>query len=226
MTGPLVLVGGDEFTAGCDFDAEIIAAVGATEVALLATGWAYENPAKIVERATDWFASLGVATREVPVYSRADALVSENIAAVSSAKLIYLTGVSPMHMRSVLAETPLLGALTAAWSNGAALVGSGAGADVICDPMVDTRGGAFTIGLGLLSGVAVVARSDQWSPDKVRRTIDLASKDVFVVELPERTAIVLDDPETGTWRRSGAGTVIVHRSGSVSSIAELPRPSL
>jgi cyanophycinase len=226
MTGPLVLVGGGEFTEGCDFDAEIVAAMGATEVAILATGWAYENPAKTVAQATDWFASLGVATREIPVYTRPDALRSENIDAIASAKFIYLTGVSPMHMRSVLAGTPFLDALKVAWSGGAALVGSGAGADVICDPMVDTRGGAFTVGLGLLSGVAVVARSDQWSPDKVRRTIDLASKDVFVVELPERTAIVLDDPVSGSWRRAGVGTPVVHLAGSISSIGSLPRPAV
>jgi cyanophycinase len=221
MTGPLALVGSAEFTEGCSFDAELIESVGATEVALLATGWAYENPARIVATARAWFAGLGVTVREIPVYSRADAMVAENVTAIADAKLIYLTGVSPMHMISVLKETPVLDAILTAWRNGAALVGSGAGADVLCDPMVDTRGGAFTVGLGVLPGVAVVVRSEQWSPDKVRRTIDLASPDVLLVELPERTAIIADEP-SGSWRVAGVGPVSVHRAGRIMSLDDLP----
>ena len=75
MSGPLALVGGDEFAPGCDFDAELLATVGADEVALLATGSAYENPGKVVATAREWFAGLGVGLREVPVYTRPDALV-------------------------------------------------------------------------------------------------------------------------------------------------------
>ena len=108
------------------------------------------------------------------MYTRPDALVAEHVEAVARAKFVYLTGTSPMHMRSVLKDTPVFDAICAAWDGGAALAGSGAGADVLCDPMVDTRGGAFTVGLGLLPGMAVVARSNLWSPDKVRRTVELA----------------------------------------------------
>ena len=221
MTGPLALVGGGEFTEGCSFDAELLDAVGATEVTLLATGWAYENPQKSVAAAREWFATLGVTVREVAVYTRSDALDAENIRAIADAKFIYLTGVSPMHIRSVLKETPAYDALLAAWQGGAALVGSGAGADVLCDPMVDIRGGAFTVGLGLLSGVAVIARSDEWSPDKVRRTIDLASRGVVLLELPSRTALI-DDVGSGGWRSAGAGTVIVHRDGKISDLSVIP----
>ena len=85
MSGPLALVGGDEFTPGCDFDADLIAAVGAEEVALLATGSAYENPGKVVEAARRWFEGLGVGLREVPVYTRPDALVEEHVRAVAEA---------------------------------------------------------------------------------------------------------------------------------------------
>ena len=221
MTGPLALVGGGEFTEGCSFDAELLDAVGATEVTLLATGWAYENPQKSVAAAREWFATLGVTVQEVPVYTRSDALDAENIRAIADAKFLYLTGVSPMHIRSVLKETPAYDALLAAWQGGAALVGSGAGADVLCDPMVDIRGGAFTVGLGLLSGVAVIARSDEWSPDKVRRTIDLASRGVVLLELPSRTALI-DDVGSGGWRSAGAGTVIVHRDGKISDLSVIP----
>ncbi|MCX6507253.1 MAG: Type 1 glutamine amidotransferase-like domain-containing protein [Actinobacteria bacterium] len=221
MTGPLALVGGGEFSEGCTFDAELLAAVGATEVTLLATGWAYENPQKSVAVAREWFAKLGATVREVPVYTRTDALDADNVSAVANAKFLYLTGVSPMHIRSVLKDTPTYDALLSSWRGGAALVGSGAGADVLCDPMVDTRGGAFTVGLGLLPGVAVIARSDEWSPDKVRRTIDLASAGVVLLELPTCTAVI-DDIGTGGWRVAGKGNVIVHRDGKLSDISALP----
>jgi cyanophycinase len=211
VSGPLALVGGDEFAPGCDFDAELIAAVGADEVALLATGSAYENPKKVVDAARAWFEGLGVGLREVPVYTRPDALVAENVEAVANARFLYVTGTSPMHLRSVLKDTPVLEALCAAWAGGAALAGSGAGADVLCDPMVDTRGGAFTVGLGLLPRMAVVARSNLWSPD------------VVLVELPERTAVVLD-PD-GTWRAAGVATPAVHRGSRPATLADLPQPT-
>lgn len=221
MTGPLALVGGGEFTDGCTFDAEIAAAVGATEVTLLPTGWAYENPAKTVATAREWFASIGLGLVEVPVYTRADAMAAENVAAVASARMIYLTGVSPMHMRSVLLDTPVYAAVLDAWRGGAALVGSDAGADVLCDPMVDTRGGAFTVGLGLLHDVAVMTHSEERSRDMVRRTIKLASPSVLLVELPTRTAVI-DDEGAASWRVAGAGSVVAHRDGDVVSLDELP----
>jgi cyanophycinase len=224
VSGPLALVGGDEFAPGCDFDAELLAAVGADEVVLLATGSAYENPGKVVEVARSWFAGLGVGLREVPVYTRPDALVAEHAEVVAGAKFVYLTGTSPMHMRSVLKDTPVLVAICTAWDGGAALAGSGAGADVLCDPMVDTRGGAFTVGLGLLPGLAVVARSNLWSPDKVRRTVELAPSDVVLVELPERTAVVRD-PD-GTWRTAGVGQPLVNRGGRPATLADIPEPAL
>ena len=221
MNGPIALVGGDEFGSGCEFDAEIIEAVSATEVLLLPTGSAYENPGRIVEAAGAWFAGLGVTLRALPVYTRPDAFDAANLEAIAAARMIYLVGASPMHLRSVFKDTPLFGALHEAWRAGAALLGSGAGADIMCDPMVDQRGGAYTVGLGLVPGVAVIPRSNTWSKEKVDRTVSLAPTDVVVVELPERTAIVLDGPQ---WRRSGVGEVIVHTAAGVASLADIPKP--
>lgn len=217
MSGTLVLVGGGEFSQGCDFDRELLAQSGASEVVLLATGWAYENPKKAVAQAQSWFQDLGVQCTELPVYTRSDAAVSEYIDKVRQAKFIYLTGVSPMHIKSCLKETPLFDALVSFWKNGGVLAGSNAGADVICDPMVDVRGGAFTVGLGLCPKLSVIARSNTWSPDKVRRTIDLASQDVALVELPERSALVHD---SNGWR--SIGPVAVHKAGTLCGIDGLP----
>lgn len=220
MTGLLALVGGGEFTPGCEFDRELLDASGADEVALLATGFAYENPAKSVAAATEWFAGLGAGVREVPVYGRPDAMEPAHADAIAAARFVYVVGTSPMHIRSVLKDTPVYDALVGAWRDGAALAGSGAGADVLCDPMVDTRGGAFTVGLGLVPGLSVIPRSDHWSPDKVRRTVELAPPHLVLVSLPERTGIVRD-PE-GSWRSVGSGLVSVHRGGRVGELADLP----
>ena len=218
--GLLALVGGGEFTDGCEFDTELLAASGADEVAVIPTGFAYESPQRSVEAATSWFSGLGVGVREIPVYTRADALAAENVVAVASARFVYVVGTSPMHVRSVLKDTPVYDALVQAWRGGAVLVGSGAGADVLCDPMVDTRGGAFTVGLGLVPGMAVIPRSDTWSPDKVRRTIELAPPDLVLVSLPERSGIVRD-PD-GSWRTIGSGLVTVHRGSHQATLADLP----
>ena len=151
MTGLLALVGGGEWTDGCDFDQSLIDASGASEVAVLPTGSAYENPGHLLDRAGPWFAALGLSVVPVDVLTRRDAFDEEATARVAAARFIYLAGASAMHLRSVLKDTPVLAALVGAWESGAALAGTNAGADVLCDPMVDSRGGAFTVGLGLVS---------------------------------------------------------------------------
>jgi cyanophycinase len=220
VSGLLALVGGGEFTPGCEFDRELLEASGAGEVALLATGAAYENPGKAVAAATAWFAAMDVPVREVPVYRRPDASIAAHVDAIAAARFVYMVGTSPMHLRSVLKDTPLYEALVAGWHDGAVLAGSGAGADVLCDPMVDTRGGAFTVGLGLVPGLSVIPRSDQWSPDKVRRTVELAPPHLVLVSLPERTGVVRD--ADGTWRTVGQGLVSVHRGGHQADLSDLP----
>src|SRR5687768_5943498 len=160
MTGPLALVGGGEWSDGCTFDRGLIDAVGAEEVLVLPTGSAYEHPERLVKAAGEWFGGLGIVARGLMVLSRPHASEPANLDAVRDARFVYLAGASPMHLRSVLKDSPLWEALLEQWSRGAALAGSSAGAMVLCDAMVDQRGGAFTLGLGLIEGVAVVPQHD------------------------------------------------------------------
>lgn len=220
MTGILALVGGDEWSEDCDFDAELLAASGGAEVVVLPTAAAFERPELLVERATRWFSGLDATVREVPVYRRGDAFVAENIDAVRGARFIYMAGGSPMHLRAVLMGTPLYEAMVDAYRAGATLAGSAAGADVLCDPMVDTRGGALTVGLGLVPGVAVIPRFDTWSPEKVRRTVSLTRPGQFLVGVPEATALLRD--RDGAWRSAGRGEVTVFVDGQVGSLSDLP----
>jgi cyanophycinase len=216
----LALVGGGEWSEGCTFDRTLIDAVGADEVLVLPTGSAYEHPERLVATAEQWFSGLGIKARGLMVLARPDASDPANLDAVRAARFLYLAGTSPMHLRSVLKDSPLWDALLEQWNGGAALAGSSAGAMVLCDPMVDQRGGAFTLGLGLLEGVAVVPHLDSWSDEKAHRTQQLAPKGLVVAGVDERTALLRDS--AGAWTTEGAGAVTVWRDGQESGLDALP----
>lgn len=226
MSGPLALVGGGEWQIGCDFDAELLAASGADEVVVLPTAAAYEHPDQAVERATRWFETLDARVRGVHVVDRTGAHDEVNTAAVRAARFIYLSDGSPMHLRSVLMQSPLWDALVGAWRDGAVLAASGAGAMVLCDPAVDPRGGAVTLGLGLIRQFTVVARADTWSEDKLHRTLQLTPAGVPLVEVDERTALISDGDRRAegdhAWRAAGTGDVSVWLDGHQADVADLP----
>jgi cyanophycinase len=217
--GPLVLVGGGEFREGLrGLDASLLEALGADEVAVLPTAAAFERPERAVAQAVAHFEALGARVRVVAVLGRPDASDPAHVEAVRSARITYLTGGSPLHLRSVLKETPLWTALLAAWRAGAALVGSSAGAMVLGDPMVDPRGGAFTLGLGLVENVAVVPHLGEAAE---HRTLRLAPPGVHLLGIPEQTAVVKDDQG---WRADGAlpDQVVVHADGKIVELSSLP----
>lgn len=218
MNGTLALVGGREWTDGCTFDEELVS--GASEVLVVPTALAYENPAAAVERAREWFAALGVGVRVLEVYRRADALEAGPAELAASAEVVYLTGGSPMHLRSVLKDTPLLDAIVGAWHGGATVAASGEAASVLSSHMVDSRGGAFTVGLDLIETLTVIPRSNVWSPEKWHRTVELARPDLVVVGIDEATALI-HDPD-GVWRVEGAGGVHVFRGGRPAELSDLP----
>ncbi|HUZ21362.1 MAG TPA: Type 1 glutamine amidotransferase-like domain-containing protein [Acidimicrobiales bacterium] len=204
--GPLVLVGGGEWRAGATFDAEMLERSGG-EVVVLPTAAAYERPERAVATAREWISSLGGRVRACMVLTRADAEAAEAAAVVRGARFVYLSGGSPLHLRSVLKDSAVLHALVAAWHGGAVVAGSSAGAMVLTDPMVDPRGGAFTVGLGLVRNVAVVPHFTGELTAQLRRTLALAPSGCAVAALGETTALVRE-PD-GTWRRAGSGEVSV-----------------
>jgi cyanophycinase len=219
MSGHLALVGGSEWNEGCDFDVPLLAASGGTEVAVLATAAAFENPSKRVARAEAWFATLGATVRAIPVYDRSGARDPEHVRAVRDAAFLYLGDGSSQHLRSVLLDTPLWSAIVETWQGGAVLAASAQAATALCDHMVDARGGAFTVGLGLLSDVTVIPHYDLWSPDKWHRTVKLARPDLVVAGVDERTALIRHPDET--WSIGGAGTAALYRAGKQIELDEI-----
>jgi len=220
MSGPLALIGGGEFTDGCTFDAGLLEAAGADEVLVAPTGAAYEHPQRSVDRAVEWFATLGVRATGLGLLARPDASDPDVLAAIKGARALYLVGGSPMHLRSVLKDSPAWDALVEAWHAGALVAGSDAGAMVLGDPMVDPRGGAFTLGLGLVANVAVMPGHDHWSSDASHRTLKLSPPDLVIAGVDTATALIRD-PD-GTWRSEGVGQVVVFRGGRPAGLGDLP----
>jgi cyanophycinase len=220
VSGIIALVGGAEWQDGCTFDAELVAQAGG-EVLVLPTAAAYEHPERAVATAERWFSTIGGRASGLMVLSRTDAEQEANAAAVRSSPFVYVGGGSPLHLRSVLKDSLVWDALLDAWHGGATVAASSAGAMVLTDPMVDPRGGAFTLGLGLVEQLAVIPHAGTWSHEKVERTLALAPAGLPVARIDERTAL-LRDPD-GRWRTAGAGTVTVFVDRQEAGLDVLPR---
>ena len=221
MSGVLALVGGAEWREKCTFDADLLAASGGSDVLVLPTAAAYEHPERAVEWATRYFADMGGSVRGLMVLRRPDAEDSDNAAAVAAARFIYIGGGSPLHLRSVLKDSKVWEALLSAWHGGAVVAGSSAGAMVLGDPMVDPRGGAYTLGLGLIEQLAVVPHHDTWPPERAHRTMQLAPRGVPIAAIDEQTALIRE--VDGQWRAAGAGAVEVFVDGKAAGLDALRR---
>ena len=215
-TGTLALVGGGEWNEGCTFDAALLAASGGPDVVVLPTAAAYQHPERVVLRAAEWFGPLGGQVEGLMVVDRASAEDPGMAAVVDGARFIYLAGGSPLHARAVLKKSAVFEAIRRALARGAVVAGAGAGAMVLTDPMVDPRGGALTLGLGLVDNLTVVPHfgdeHDDAHGQKLERTVAMAPAALPVVALPARTALLRDGD--GTWRSEGAGTPVVFVGGA------------
>lgn len=217
--GLVVLVGGAEWRDGADFDAELLQGAGG-QVLVLPTASAYERPDRAVASAQRWFAGLGGRATGLMVLTRRDAQDETNAEVVRDAHFIYLGGGSPLHLRSVLKDSLVWEALCHAWQEGATVAGSSAGAMALTDPMVDPRGGALTLGLGLIEQLAVIPHYGQWSAEKTERALALAPPGLAVAGIEERTALIRDPG--GAWRVAGAGQVRVFLAGRPAGLDALP----
>jgi cyanophycinase len=210
--GTLAFVGGGEWREGCTFDADLLEASGAKEVVVLPTAAAYEFPQRAIDQARAWFEGLGASVVGLPILQRRDTQLDEYIDAIRGARFIYLSDGSPLHLRSVVKDSPMWTAILDAWRAGATVVGSSAGGMIFGDPMVDPRGGAFTLGLGLVRHFALVPHWETWTDDKARRMTHLTPDDVVVAEIEERTALIRWS--SGTWdvRGNGKATLTLKRT--------------
>ena len=188
MTGTIALLGGGPFSDNDDLDRRLLADAGAERVVVLPTADAFEEPAKLIAAAMSWGERLDVVIEALMVLQRHDAEDAGAAGVVSRARAVYLVGDSSQHLRSALKGTPVFAALGEVLGGGGLVAAVGASAAALCDPMLDQRGGAFTLGLGLVPGLAVIPEAETESEERRQRTLSLATTPV--VELPTGSALV------------------------------------
>jgi cyanophycinase len=198
LGGVVAFCGGGAFERNDDLDRRLLGEVGADRVVMLPTADAFEQPAVLVATATAWAQRIGVDLEALMVLQRHDA-DDGAAAAIDAAPAVYLAGDSSMHLRSVLKDTAVFAALRRVVERGGLVVAIGPSAAALSDPMFDVRGGAFTLGLGLQAGVAIIPESEKWSEEALGRTRSLATTPV--IALPTGSAAVA---RGGRWELVGA----------------------
>jgi len=214
--GSLILLGGATLGDHPELDREVTERMGGTEVLMLPTAAAYGHPERDLLHAAQALEPYGVTVEGLMVLAHTDAKAPEIADKVRGAKVIWLLPGSALHLKSVLKGTDTFQALVEAYAGGATIVASGAGAMALSDPMVDPRGGALTVGLGLMSDLAVVAHLDHDEDDpeglKLQRTVQLAPEDVLVLGLANDAGVVVG--ADGSIERIGTGRVEAFQGGA------------
>lgn len=200
VSGRLVLQGGAPFVGNDDLDRRLVQGLRGS-IAVLPTADAFEGPEKMIEAARAWGERLGVQVQAVEVYSRAGAMEQAHAEALRQAAAVWVVGDSPIHLRSCIKDTPVFDALAWQAANGLLVAVAGSAA-AMCDPMVDPRGGAYALGLGLVTKLALISESEKWPKDRLQRSLDLAN--TTVVEVPTGSAL---ERSSGVWKMHGDVTV-------------------
>ena len=216
--GYVLLEGGAEFGGRmAEPDARAIALAGGPDapIAIIPTAAAPDNNyARAGGNGVRWFRSLGARTvAAVPLIDRASANDPAVVAALRSARLLYLLGGFPHYLGQTLQGSLAWQAARDAYAEGAVLAGSSAGAMVLCSHYFDPQGNRVQPGLGLVPHSCVLPHHNTFGKGWAAR---LAAQvpGVALIGIDERTGMIDDGPD-GAWRVYGQGHITLYRAGQV-----------
>jgi cyanophycinase len=210
--GIITLIGGGEFGPDCSFDEWLLGKIKPSVITLLPTAAAYQSPTLAIDNARSYFRNLGFDVEPVEIYERKHSDDQILVEPLQKAEFIYMTGGSPLHLRSVLKASLAYRTIVSKVLAGTSIAASSAAAMVLGEPMIDPRGGAFTLGLGLVPHLAVMPHANTWHSEKHRRTLELASESFYLAAIDEQSALIrLPD---GTVTAMGSGKVAVYRGNT------------
>ena len=182
----VVLAGGRELDVSTSAGRAL---AGCDSVAVVTMAAAFRRPDALLSRIDAWARDLSVQHAVVSALRRSDALDPEVSGPVAECDGVLVLDGSPAHFVSAVKATPLLEAIVAAQQRGADVVWSGAAAAAVCASMVDDRGGALTVGLGLYDGIVVAAGWENWPRDRRRRLRGMVPESVLFMALESGAAV-------------------------------------
>jgi len=222
MPGHMLLAGGAEFggrMAEPDIRAIELAGGADARISIIATAAAPDhNHERAGRNGVRWFESLGARNvAALPLIDRASAASPAIVAALRDSRLIYLLGGFPHYLGQTLLGSASWHAILAAHQAGALVVGSSAGAMVLCQHYYNPDSSKVVEGLAMLPNACVLPHHNTFGKGWAARLAALLPESVLL-GIDERTAM-LDDGAGGAWRVYGQGAVTLYRQGQATAYA-------
>ncbi len=219
MEGYILLEGGAEFGGQMsEPDRRAIELAGGPDalISIIPTAAAPDNNDQRAGRnGVNWFKSLGATDVEsLPLIDKASANDPAIANQVSQSRLIYLLGGFTGYLAETLKDSASWQAMLNAYSNGAVIAGSSAGAMVLCQYYYDPGRSQIVEGLELLPNTCVLPHHNTFGKGWAQRmTVYLPN--AVLLGIDEQTGM-LDDGDGGRkigWRVYGQGAVTLYRNG-------------
>src|SRR6266516_1105247 len=219
MAGYLLLEGGAEFGGQMvepDLRAMELAGGPGALICIIPTAAAPDNNAQRAgNNGVRWFRSLGAKQVELlPLVDKASANDPHIADRISQSRLIYMLGCSTGYLGETLKGSASWQAMLRAYEAGAVIVGSSAGAMVICQYYFDPARGQVVEGLELVPNACVLPHHNTFGKGWAQRLSKLLP-DAVLLGIDERTGM-LDDgngERKTAWRVYGQGAVTLYRKG-------------
>ena len=216
MAGWLALAGGAEFQPGCeDADRTLVDAAGGAgaRVAILPTAAAAEGaPGMAAANGVKHFNRLGAHATGVMIVDMATANDAALAAQLAFARLIYMAGGDPGYLLRSLKGSLAWRVMLDAWSEGAVLAGSSAGAMVLCDAMWNPRTRRVESALAMVRRAAVIPHHRPvtgWA-GQLRSELDITFS---ILGIAEQTSLIWNGM---TWQVAGPGDVTIYSHGQIA----------
>lgn len=219
MAGYLLLEGGAEFGGGmAQPDKRAIELAGGIDapICIIPTAAAPDNNhQRAGQNGVNWFHKLGARQVEIAFvidkHSANDAALASHI---RQSRLIYLLGGFTGYLGATLQHSASLEAIREAYSTGAVIAGSSAGAMVMCQHYYDPQRGKLVEGFNFVPNTCVLPHHNTFGKRWAPQLSELLPQAVLL-GIDEHTGM-LDDGQEGRgtcWRVYGSGSVTLYRQG-------------
>jgi cyanophycinase len=222
MAGYLLLEGGAEFggqMAEPDRRALELAGGFDAPISIIPTAAAPDNNyQRAGNNGVRWFRSLGATQVEsFPVIDTTSANDPQLAREVAQSRLIYMLGGFTGYLAETLKGSAIWQAMLEAYSAGAVIAGSSAGAMVMCQYYYDPSKRQPATGLGLLPNTCVLPHHNTFGKGWAAQLTTLLPQAVLL-GIDERTGMLDDCAENKKtcWSVYGQGTVTLYRQGKLS----------